>query len=165
MAHPAGTQALHHHRTTKMKNNVLFIIGLLLCGSAVASEFPGIEALMTAEEQQAAGIQKLTVAEKEALNKWLIRYTVNEAPVTQISGAETEKAKIEGIVSRIDGAFNGWTGKTVFKLENGQVWKQRLPSTWIYSAESPNVKITRNWLGYYVMDVEGKRQVGVSKIK
>lgn len=45
-----------------MKNNVLFIIGLLLCGSAVASEFPGIETLMTAEEQQAAGIQKLTVA-------------------------------------------------------------------------------------------------------
>ena len=77
-----------------MKNNVLFIIGLLLCGSAVASEFPGIETLMTAEEQQAAGIQKLTVAEKEALNKWLIRYTVNEAPVTKISGAETEKAKI-----------------------------------------------------------------------
>ena len=28
------------------------------------------------------------------------------------------------VVSRIKGEFSGWTGDTVFELENGMVWKQ-----------------------------------------
>ncbi len=44
-------------------------------------------------------------------------------------GAETMQSKEQlqepsRIESRIAGTFTGWTGNTVFKLENGQIWKQ-----------------------------------------
>jgi uncharacterized protein YjlB len=45
------------------------------------------------------------------------------------------------IESRIDGAFNGWDGKTVFGLVNGQVWQQSVHAYHYQHAYRPEVLI------------------------
>lgn len=148
-----------------MKMSVLFVVVFFLSCHVSAAEFPGIDALMTAEEKQAAGLHKLSETEIRALNYWLIKYTIVEASVTPVSASDVDTNRHIGIISNIDGQFSGWTGKTIFRLNNGQVWKQRLPGRWRYEANSPAAKITKNWLGYYILEVDGKKKIGVSKVK
>ncbi|HEX2668477.1 MAG TPA: hypothetical protein VHP13_08890 [Gammaproteobacteria bacterium] len=56
-----------------------------------------------------------------------------------------EPARIE---SRIVGTFTGWNGRTLFKLENGQVWKQADGSYYETRLENPPVVIKRMSFGY-----------------
>jgi hypothetical protein len=65
-----------------------------------------------------------------ALNTWLICYTANEAPVLQVENEEVIEVAEQGVTSRIVGEFSGWSGKTRFVLENGQVFEQRRPGRW-----------------------------------
>ncbi len=67
------------------------------------------------------------------------------------------------LVSRISGDFSGWDGETVFRLENGQVWRQRLRGRYFYSGPpQPEVRITRNYLGFYKLTVvETGKSIGV----
>ena len=56
--------------------------------------------------------------------------------------------------TQIDGEFNGWEGETVFKLMNGQVWKQ---SSYAYHYSykfMPKVTIYKSSYGYK-MKVDG----------
>ncbi len=127
--------------------------------------FPGIQKLMTAEEYRAAGLDKLSPEEKKALDQWLIRYTGGEAEVLQETSEEVREAKREfAIESRITGDFTGWSGETYFKLENGQLWQQRLSGRYKYTGPAnPEVRIDRNWLGFYRMTlVETGRSIGVT---
>jgi len=139
-------------------------LGLAL--AAVAEDrFPGIEKLMDDDEFRATGLHRLTDEELEALDRWLVRYTAGDAELLLESNAEVREAKKEYEVrSRIVGDFDGWSGETVFQLENGQVWEQRLDGRYSYQGPpNPEVIIDRNWLGFYRMTVvpTGKR-VGVS---
>jgi hypothetical protein len=59
-----------------------------------------------------------------------------------------ERHEPERVETRILGSFTGWTGNTVFKLENGQVWKQADSSTYETKLENPQVVIKRLGFGY-----------------
>lgn len=133
---------------------------------SVADEegFPGIEKLMTGDEYRAAGLDKLSPDEKRALDEWLIRYTGGEAAVLQETSEEVREAKRDFVIeSRITGDFTGWSGETYFKLENGQLWQQRLDGNYRYKGPAnPEVRIDRNWLGFYRMTlIESGRSIGV----
>lgn len=144
---------------------------LLLASYAVVaqdgSSFPGVEALMTPEEYRAAGLQKLTPAEREALNSFLIRYTAEDSQVLLNSDAEVKKAAEEQeIVSVIQQPFKGWSGDTVFRLENGQVWQQRQRGNYPYRGTNPEVRITKNFMGFYRMElIENGKAVAVKRLK
>jgi hypothetical protein len=56
-----------------------------------------------------------------------------------------EPARIE---STIPGHFIGWRGSTVFKLANGQVWKQADSSSFETDLQDPQVVIKRLGFGY-----------------
>lgn len=134
--------------------------------AAEKDRFPGVEKLMSDEEFRAAGLDKLTAAEREALNRWLIGYTVGEAPVIRDRNPEVKKADREQrIRASITGDFDGWNGDTVFPLDNGQVWQQRLDSRFPYNDDEREVIIDRNLLGFYRMThVASGRAVGVKRI-
>ena len=53
------------------------------------------------------------------------------------------------VTSRILGRFNGWSGDTVFQLENGQTWVQAngSDSLWLPTMENPEVEIRSAKLG------------------
>lgn len=149
----------------------LFCAILLLASSALhageGGSFPGIEQLMTPEEYRAAGLQKLTPAEREALDRFLVRYTAEDSQVLFNNDEEVKKAVDEQvIVSVIQPPFNGWSGDTVFRLENGQVWQQRLGGNYPYRGSNPEVRITKNFMGFYRMELtENGKAVAVKRLK
>lgn len=58
------------------------------------------------------------------------------------------------IESQIDGEFTGWSGDTVFRLTNGQVWKQSHYAYHYHYAYRPKVLIFRE-SGRFKMRVTG----------
>jgi hypothetical protein len=72
---------------------------------------------------------------------------------------EDKPDRAEAFETRIVGDFDGWSGHTTFKLENGQVWQQNGGDSYYGDLRhSPRVKIYPGILGSYWMDVEGVRQ-------
>jgi len=62
--------------------------------------------------------------------------------------------------------FRGWSGKTVFRLDNGQVWRQRNAGQFTYSGDDTRVVISKNSWGFYELRLlEADRSVGVSRVK
>lgn len=70
------------------------------------------------------------------------------------------------IRSRIDGHFDGWRRNgTLFRLQNGQIWEQRQPGTFVTSLESPEVIIRENRFGHTMEVVEIGRKVHVRRVR
>jgi len=141
-----------------------------LVSYAARAEGPDVRALLTPEEFHAAGLDKLSPEEIQALNRWLATYTARDAPDVRrtdpIVKAQVKKADAEGVKTRIAGEFAGWSGNTVFRLENGQVWRQRLPGQWFYRADSPEIELRKNALGFWTMTVLAtNRSIGVTRVE
>jgi hypothetical protein len=127
-------------------------------GQAPITKLPTIDQLMTPEQFAASGLQKLTPAERQALNAWLQTYTrtvaqlvsSNQTPVAPVA----TQASGSAIESRIDGEFNGWDGETIFKLQNGQIWQQSSYAYMYHYAFAPKLVIFRSG-PLYKMQVEG----------
>lgn len=141
-----------------------FLISLLAVG-AVAEEL--LESELSAREFRRAGLDKLSAEELAFLNERLGR----QAPTEQTFGQEqveresTRPQRGVAIESTIRGEFSGWRGKTMFVLENGQVWQQRVGGRYRYTADSPAVTISRERFGYYLVVNATGRKVGVKRIR
>ena len=149
---------------------ITLFLTLLFSAAAQAEEkpFPGIKSLMTSGEFSASGLNRLSEEELEALNAWLVRFTAGEAAVLRVENDEVRNAeKNFELLSRIEGNFRGWSGETVFHLENGQLWRQRLQGRYTYTGPpNPEVRISRNWMGYYKLTIiETGRGVGVTPVR
>lgn len=80
-------------------------------------------------------------------------------------GSETEGADQPAVASRIEGAFEGWAGRTVFQLRNGQIWQQAAPGYLYRYAYMPRVLILPSLNGYR-MKVEGiSRTIPVRRVR
>jgi hypothetical protein len=84
-----------------------------------------IQQIMSPEEFKAAGLSKLTPDELAKLNAWLQGYRqTTEQAAEKKATARASRTKLDVLVSRVDGTFNGLTGRTIIRLEDGTVWKQ-----------------------------------------
>jgi hypothetical protein len=73
---------------------------------------------------------------------------------------------VDQIQSRYVGEFTGWDGKTVFELENGQVWQQIGSGRMTYRVTNPMITIKRAFMGSYLLKVEGRnKSIRVKRIK
>ena len=150
---------------------VMLSAALMLAGQSLLAQekasFPGIEALMSEHEYQAAGIDKLTAAERDALNRWLVRYTAEDSQVLLNTDEQVKQAVAEQeTLAIIQQPFDGWSGDTIFRLDNGQVWQQRRRGNYRYMGSRPQVRISRNIMGFYRMElVENGKSVQVKRIK
>ena len=149
---------------------ITLLLTLLFSIEARADDkaFPGIQSLMQSEEFSAAGLDRLSDEEMKALNAWLLRYTAGEAAILRVHSEEVREASMDfELLSRIRGDFRGWSGETIFRLENGQIWRQRLQSRHAYTGPpNPEVRITRNWMGFYKLTlVETGKGVGVKLVR
>lgn len=148
----------------------LSVLSLLVLSSTLANaggDFPGIQKLMTEEQYRAAGLGKLTEEERNVLNQWLIGYTAVEAQVVAAtSEAVREAEEVHEIHANVITPFRGWDGDTVFYLDNGQVWRQRLKGRFRYDGSDTRVVIKKNFLGFYkLLHVATGRGVGVSVVQ
>jgi hypothetical protein len=83
-------------------------------------------------------------------------------------GLEQEKAQqaLQSVTANVVGGFRGWSGETVFELDNGQVWEQAGSGRYEYSGEDRAVVIERGFLGSFSLKPEGlNRTVRVKRIK
>src|SRR6267378_387896 len=116
--------------------------------------FPGVQKAMTPEQYEAAGLQKLDPAERVKLDEFIRNYVAvsNEKVATTAVDKAVKENKVsapEVIQSRIVGPFTGYTGRTVFTLENGQRWAQsQFDSAYFPKIDSPPVVIVKAGFGY-----------------
>lgn len=144
--------------------------------------FNGIEREMLPEDQRATGIDGLSEGQLEALNQWLrqrfnpMQETVSEevreadaaereaeierrvaieveAAKQEIQSAPQAPALSEPFEAAIEGRFGGWSGKTVFPLDNGQVWRQRHGGRYRHTDNDQRVRLYKNFLGMWQMKV------------
>jgi hypothetical protein len=151
-----------------MKKRLLVV--LLISWPLVLSAqnpFTSLEERMTGKEFTAAGLEKLTDQELDALNSWLRDHSVATLESTRMASAPLAdprgfKNKPKGsdagkiIQSSIVGTFSGWDGATVFKLANGMVWKQAESDNFkINPVENPAVTIKKGIFRSWHLNVDG----------
>lgn len=142
---------------------------------------------ITVTQFDQTGLDKLSPQQLQAFNLWLNQYLSTRAAAPPVSpaasvpqaaapaiasfGADTmapkeNPATPDRVETRIAGRFTGWTGNTVFKLENGQVWQQA--STGYFTnveLDHPQVVIKKLRFGY-LLTLPGKGEtVFVRRIK
>ena len=80
--------------------------------------------------------------------------------------SEKKPASDSSFEARLTGNFTGWSGKTVFRLDDGQVWRQRSAANYRHRGTDMRVKFKKNWMGGWEMTVVSSRKtVLVSKVK
>src|SRR5437660_10739422 len=109
-----------------MKN--VFVAPALFCALVFfavphlhAQDQGSIKQAMSPEEFHKAGLDKLSDEELRNLDRWL---RGDREKTAKKAAAKTSKAKMDLIVSRVNGSFGGLGGATVIELEDGTAWKQ-----------------------------------------
>ena len=126
-----------------------------------------IQDIMTPEEFKAAGLNKLSPDELQKLDAWLQGYrTVTEKKATEKATARAERTKMDLIVSRVDGTFNGLTGRTLIRLEDGTVWKQANADDRYRPkvTDHPAAAVIHGVFGYK-MQIEGTQEFYVDPVR
>lgn len=114
-----------------------------------------VQKLMSVSEFRQAGLQKLSGEEIDALNAWLSRFAVKVyGSASQPTDNPTTAAAPAVIETQIEGDFEGWSGDTIFKLANGQIWQQSSYAYTYHYAYRPKVLIYKTGVAYQ-MKVDG----------
>ena len=143
-----------------------FIIPAVNAAQNNNAKWEGIQKMMSAGEFKAAGLGKLSPEELHQLNQWLVHFLAYDSQQVVKADDKIQKLQKKPVQHRIKGHFSGWTGKTVFTLDNGEVWQQRLPEVYKISLEDPVVEIFKNIFGYYELRlVKTGRRIGVTRVK
>jgi hypothetical protein len=151
-------------------------IGASATVSSAASDDAASEALRASlqeaqrvREELAAEIAAARAATEQARQERGAAMAAVETAEAKRDAAEraAKEASQDEFESRLKEPFTGWSGKTVFELENGQVWRQRLPGRYVHrEGDLPRVKISKNLMGYYMMElVDHGRKVGVTRVR
>jgi hypothetical protein len=153
-----------------MNKILIAILSLAATASVLAAEgFSSVEEQMTGKEFTAAGLDKLTQPELDALNDWIRRHSVatldtpTQGPGPAYStedrrglkGGDDDKDRTT-ITSTLVGKFTGWDGQATFKLENGMVWVQTdKDKFYTKEIEDPTVIIEPGMFGTWRLHIEG----------
>jgi hypothetical protein len=156
-----------------MRAGVACILALGIVGALLAAQQPTelrIEKMMSAQELKETGVAGLTEQQRGALSRWLLRYTrlvassVQKLPAPE-TGTPIRSSCSPAIETTIAGEFEGWSGETIFKLDNGQIWEQA-EYDYMYSYQyRPDVTIYLTRSGCR-MKIEGEEEtILVRRIK
>jgi outer membrane biosynthesis protein TonB len=141
-----------------------------------------LEETMRPAEFKSAGLDKLSEDELQHLDAWLQGYRhstekkANEqaqAKANEQVKKVTEQAaarvattqKLDSLVSRVDGSFQGLKGRTVIKLEDGSVWKQaNADDNYRMTATDRPVAVVLHTTFGYKMRIEGMPEFYVDPV-
>lgn len=144
---------------------------LILCciASAAAGEQTEkssltMDKVMTQQELSDSGVSTLTKAQRTALDAWLNKYTLRVLYVSQQAAASQSKCD-PAIESNINGETEGWSGETIFKLDNGQIWQQAEYSYNYFYAYRPEVTIYHTSGGCRMKVEDESEEILVKRIK
>lgn len=133
--------------------------------AAQKSAAVALEAKRTAEAEAKAAKQEARAAKEEAKaaktlaaeSKTSERGFLAKAKVLVVPGTQIEYAEIR---STIEGTFEGWSGKTIFRLANGQRWQVANSDERYFVRPQQNVAAVINpailggyWMYFPIFDV------------
>lgn len=102
-------------------------------------------------EAKAAAVAASAPAEKKGPG-WLRALVTLQETNDKPEGAEA-------VESTLVGDYDGWTGRTNFKLANGQIWQQAAPGQRFDDRRTaPKVKVYPGMMGAYWLEIEGVRE-------
>ncbi len=156
-----------------MKNRLVLLVlvgSLFGIGATVKaqSESGDIQQMMSSQEFKKSGLEKLSAEEMASLNRWLQGYRETTEKATEAKASKEGRRKVNLIVSRIDGSFDGLTGATIIKLEDGSVWKQASRSDH-YTSRAPNtdhlgVAVVKAGVFGWKMRIQGTQEFYVDQV-
>ena len=104
-------------------------------------------------------------AEREAEIERRVAIEV-EAAKQRIGMTPSEPTESEPVKAKIQGSFYGWSGNTVFALDNGQVWRQRAGNVYRHKGSDYKVELKRNFFGGWEMTmISSGKTVLVTRVK
>jgi hypothetical protein len=123
----------------------------------------GIQQMMSPEEFRAAGLNKLSPDELQKLDAWLQGY---RQTAEKKATSRAERTKLDLLVSRVDGSFNGLTGRTIIRLEDGTAWKQANADDRFHPrvTDHPAAAVVHTIFGYR-MRIEGTPEFYVDPVR
>ena len=136
---------------------ILLLLATTMAGAQTPP--PTLEERMSQAEFQAAGLDKLSPQELAQLNAWLGTHGGATTKYVSANGAPVfypDSSEREPIDAHLVGTFTGWRGHSVFKLDNGQEWKQAESGSYTTNAmKDAKVRIKPMLLGSWLMYVDG----------
>jgi hypothetical protein len=149
---------------------IVVTLAAVLTASASAAGFSSLEERMSQSEFHAAGLDKLNPEELKALDDWLRTHYATTTTYVTPSGSPVfypQENQREVIEAHIDGHFTGWFGNSVFRLDNGQEWKQaESGSRACGSVDNPTIKIKPMLMGSWLAYIEScSDSVRVTRVK
>jgi len=150
-----------------MKLRLALILSLCLISLFVApnlrAQEGSIKQAMSPEEFHRAGLDKLSDEELKNLDRWL---QGDREKTAKQATSKASKAKMDLIVSRVNGSFGGLSGRTVIQLEDGTAWKQANSDDRFRgsSVEHPGAAVMHGVFGYK-MRIEGVPEFYVDPVR
>lgn len=163
----------------------LLALGLSL--PLMAAEFRGLEREMSPAERARTGVDQLSAEQRAALDAWLQQRFGSTpvatsapaaAPATTAMDARAALSdasqigfshytgKREEFSARIVGSFRGWSGRTLFRLDNGQVWQQSESGSYDLNLDNPEVRLRPKAMGSWMLVLKhNNRGVRVRRVE
>lgn len=151
---------------------VAIALALLLAAGPVRAQdaYVPIEKRLTTEQLRATGLDQLSAAQLELLNRLL-----NEDRADALGAARAEERAVasreaaaarEPVESRILGAFRGWERGTLLTFENGQQWRVTEGELNIRAVDSPKASVRPGLSGAWYLRVDGQTPTAkVTRVK
>ncbi len=164
-------------RRSRALQALIVALSIIFAPTVFAQKGSTLEERMSAAQFKAYGLDKLSAEELKGLNDWLqgrggIDEAGSRAPEEPGSrdpkyGFRAQDSGREAVQARIVGTFKGWSGKTIFKLDNGQEWQQAEAGGYSgQTYENPEVTIKPKLMGNWLLVVEPCQcRVSVTRIK
>jgi hypothetical protein len=171
--HPWHEAVRYREESLHMKRILQIVLLTTTWSSLAQSPSLKIEQVMTALELQQTGVSTLSVQQRDALNRWLLNYTIRILSTAQATNQQPASAQpratgstcAPAIEATISGEFHGWDGDTIFKLDNGQIWQQAAYDyTYSYSYR-PDVTIYQTTAGCRMKVEDEEETILVKRIK
>ena len=169
----------------------LFALSLFLLAVAGPAWPAGFLDTLTPAQKKQMGLDQLTPAQAAAINEAVAHYQAGDVAVLTQQAADTAvaeyKAKQEpGVVTRainlfkqrqeeqelerrmchIQGEFAGWSGGTLFTLDNGQVWQQVGSDVYyIPPVADAVVELRKSPSGYHRLYLSDGRWITVKRVR
>jgi len=148
------------------------VAAIVVLTAVLVAQTPGlqlkIDQVMSQREMQETGVSSLTPTQRRALDDWLNRYTARVLKAALTSDSETLSGRSScspAIETRTSGDIEGWSGETVFKLDNGQIWEQAEYSYTYFYAYRPEVTIYQTSSGCRMKVEDEDETILVRRIK
>ncbi|TDR19597.1 hypothetical protein [Marinicella litoralis] len=147
----------------------LTLLLMILMFSLAQAKSPDLS-VMTDEEKQLTGLNKLSAEELNALSDWIKNKQAEiDREIRQRNAGFEQRRQVSEkreIKARLEKTYNDKLGDTYYELDNGQIWK-RISSGSIFIKKDGRhlVTIEPAMMGSWLLRGDGNKSVKVKRIK